>query len=169
QLGVYDGTEAGRKQTLNGTLIDLAARLGDEAAALTYPIKKHSYHRAQPYDEEGYKYGPLAEWFTKDLSDPTNLFSKLAPSVDRLRELVTLFRNKIKVKEKVINVDRQALARHLCTPPFYTPPSDEEAPTADPPSCREIINELRQESLPPSMLAAITTFEKIAIRLDVYE
>jgi len=171
QLGVYDETEAGRKQTLNGTLIDLAARLGDEAAALTYPspIKKHSYRRTTQYDEEGYKYGPLAEWFTKDLSDPTNLFSKLAPSVDRLRELVTLFGNKIKVKEKVINVDRQVLARHLCTPPFYIPPSNEEDPTADPPSCREIINELRQESLPPSMLAAITTFEKIAIRLDVYE
>ncbi|MYK44518.1 MAG: hypothetical protein F4039_10615 [Gammaproteobacteria bacterium] len=164
---VYEKNENRRKQTLNGTLIELAARLGDEAAGLTYPVK-NDRHRP-PYDEEGYKYGPLAQWFTTDLSDPTNLFSKLAPSVDRFRHLVPLFGKNIKTNGKVINFDHQVLAQHLCTPPYHIPPSDDETPTPEPSNCREIINKLRQEESSPSILEAITTFEDVAIRIDVYE
>ena len=160
-----------RKQTLNGTLIDLAARLGDLSAGLTYPINHNqgSLQFKKPYDEEGYKYGPLAEWFTTDLTDPTNLFSKHPPSVDRLRHLVPLFATHIEASGKTIKFNHEALAQHLCSPPYYTPPSADKASTPEPPSCREIVTELRQESLAPAMLELIYTFEEVAIHLDVYE
>ena len=170
-LQVVDENSSARNQTLNGTLIDLAARLGDLSAGLTYPINHNqgSLQFKKPYDEEGYKYGPLAEWFTTDLTDPTNLFSKHPPSVDRLRHLVPLFATHIEASGKTIKFNHEALAQHLCSPPYYTPPSADKASTPEPPSCREIVTELRQESLAPAMLELIYTFEDVAIRLDVYE
>ena len=167
-LHVIDEKDNRRKPTLVGTLIDLAARLGDEAAALTYPIDHGQY--LTPFDEEGYKYGPLAEWFSTDLTDPTNLFSKLAPSVDRLRQFVSLFGKNIKAKGKLIKINHAALVQHLCSPPYYTPPSKDTEAIPEPPSCRTVANELRQEfHSDKSMLKTIATFEEIAMRLDVYE
>ena len=166
-----------RRQTLNGTLIDLAARLGDLSAGLTYPINHNpvssdpfgSIQFNKPYDEEGYKYGPLAEWFSTDLNDRTNLFSKHPPSVDRLRHLVPLFATHIEASGKTIKFNHEALAQHLCSHPYYTPPSEDTEAIPEPPSCREIVTELRQESLAPAMLELIYTFEEVAIHLDVYE
>ncbi|MCY3628287.1 MAG: hypothetical protein OXG88_11720 [Gammaproteobacteria bacterium] len=167
-LQVVDENSSGRKQTLNGTLIELAAQLGDEAAGLTYPIDHGRFKL--PYDEEGYKYGPLAEWFTTDLTDPTTLFSKHPPSVDRLRQFVPLFGKSIESKGKMIKFNHEVLVRHLCTPPYYTPPSEDTAAIPEPPSCRTIANELRQEfHSDQSVLKTIATFEEIAMRLDVYE
>ncbi len=137
-------------KSVNAGLIELAARLGDDAAGLRFNT------------EEGYKYGPLAGWFT-NLFEPAKLFSKDPPSVDRLRRLVPLFGKNIGDDGgKLIQFDHEALAQHLCAPPYDKDPDD-------PPSCREIINELRQESLGPPMLEAIATFEDVAMRLDVYE
>ena len=170
-----------RKQTLNGILIDLAARLGDLSSGLTYPMDHNPppepngssygsfYLFKKPYDEEGYKYGPLAEWFSTDLTEPTNLFSKHPPSVDRLRHLVPLFATHIEASGETIKFNHEALAQHLCSHPYYTPPSEDIEATPEPPSCREIVTELRQEVLSPSMLELIYTFEEVAIRLDVYE
>lgn len=175
-LQIGDDQAPQRKRTVSGALIDLAARLGDEAAVLTYPVyyeedTSGSFVYSYTYDEEGYKYGPLAEWFTKNLDDPTNLFSKLAPSVDRLHKFIPLFANNIEVSGKPIKFDHTALAQHLCAPPYYTPPADEEETDtgAEPRSCREIVTELRQKSLHTSMLEELTTFEDVAIRLGVYE
>ena len=171
-LQVVDENSSARKQTLIGTLIDLAARLGDLSAGLTYPINHNrgSFQITKPYDEEGYKYGPLVEWFTTDLTDPTNLFSKHPPSVDRLRHLIPLFATHIEASGgKTIKFNHEALAQHLCSPPYYAPPSEDTEAIPEPPSCREIVIELRQESLAPSMLELIYTFEDVAIHLDVYE
>ena len=157
----------GTRKTLDATLIDLAARLGDDAAGLTYPFFLNGDYD-QPYSEEGYKYGLLAEWFTT-VFEPAELFTKHPPSADRLRQLVTLFGKNIKVKGKLIRFNHEVLVQHLCTPPYYTPPSVDEDPTPEPPSCREIVYELRQETLSPAMLDAINTFEDVAVHLDVYE
>lgn len=172
KLQVVDEKAPRREQTLNGTLIDLAARLGDEAAGLTYPIDHNpAYVPFGPHDEEGYQYGPLAEWFTTDLTEPTNLFSKHPPSIDRLRHLVPLFATHIEASGgKIIKFNHEALVRHLCTPPYYTPPSEDTETIPEPPSCRTVANELRQEfHSDQSMLKKIATFEELAIRLDVYE
>ena len=148
---------------LDGILIELAARLGDDAAALTRTV-------IRPYDiiysDEGYKYGPLAGWFT-NLFEPAKLFTKHPPSVDRLRRLVLLFgKNLGAAGGKFIQFDYEALAQHLCAPPYYTSVYDKDP---DPPSCREVINELRQEELHTPMLEAIATFEDVAMRLEVFE
>ena len=151
------------KRDLDGILIELAARLGDDAAALTRTV-------IRPYDiiysDEGYKYGPLAGWFT-NLFEPAKLFTKHPPSVDRLRRLVLLFgKNLGAAGGKFIQFDYEALAQHLCAPPYYTSVYDKDP---DPPSCREVINELRQEELHTPMLEAIATFEDVAMRLEVFE
>ena len=163
--------ELDKDKTLNETLIELAARLGDEAAGLTHPVEYYGAYGRSEHSEEGYKYGPLTEWFVTDLTEPTNLFSKHPPSVDRLRHLVPLFATHIGASGgKTIKFNHEALAQHLCSPPYYTPPSEETGAIPEPPSCRTVAYELRQEfHSDPSMLKTIAIFEEIAIRLDVYE
>jgi len=152
-------------KSLNATLIDLAARLGDPNAGLTHPSSVMRL-RLIKYSEEGYKYGPLAGWFT-NVFKPTDLFLKHPPSVDRMRYLISLFgKNLFASDGKLINFDHEALVQHLCTPPYYYR-SPKDPP--EPPSCREIINKLREESLTPSQLEEIAAFEDVAMRLDVYE
>ena len=166
------------EQTLTGALIDLAARLGDPTAALTQPIWHGQFY--DPYDEEGYKYGPLAEWFTSDWR-PYELFTKHPPNIERLYVFLELFaeENLCTADGREIKLNRDVLVQHLCTPPydddiahpFYSSPyPDVDKDTINnPPSCREVITELRQKSIPSSMLAEIATFEDIAIRLGIYE
>lgn len=149
-------------KSLNEMLIELAARLGDSAAGLTQFYTNSSM-------ETGYKYGPLAGWFT-DVFEPTKLFTKYPPSFDRLHQIVPLFAKNVGASNgKLIKFDHNALVQHLCTPPYFYHPWVDKDSVAKPPSCREIINELRQESLHPSMLEAIATFEDVAMRQDVYE
>ncbi|MCY3626115.1 MAG: hypothetical protein OXG88_00530 [Gammaproteobacteria bacterium] len=147
------------------TLIELAARLGDDAAALTQPSFPVAYKRSYHDYDEGYKHGPFAGWFTNKF-EPTELFVKYPPTVDRLRQVLSLFSNNLIDRDRrFVAIDHDALVQHLCTPPYYDPDNDHPEPA----SCREIINELRQESHLPSMLEEIATFKDVAIRLDVYE
>ncbi|MYF54052.1 MAG: hypothetical protein F4166_09640 [Gammaproteobacteria bacterium] len=156
-------------KTLNVVLIELAARLGDEAAGLTQPFTPS--RRSHTFGEEGYKYGPFADWAgwgTKtgtDMLMKTTLFHKYPPSVNRLRKLIRVFSEKTNGHaDHPIRFNHNAFVQHLCDPPFFNYNSKDE-----PPSCRTIVNKLRQEAHSPSMLEAIDTFEDVAIRLDVYE
>ena len=151
-----------------GILIELAARLGDDAAALT-----QTFHRPYKklYLDDGYKYGHLAGWFD-DVFIPSELFVKHPPSVERLRQLVPFFGEFIGARgRKLIKFDHEALVQHLCTPPYYyyTPRGVDEDTIPEPPSCRTIVDMLRQEALHPSDLANIAKFEEVALRLNVYE
>ena len=151
-----------------GILIELAARLGDDAAALT-----QTFHRPYKklYSDDGYKYGHLAGWFD-DVFIPSELFVKHPPSVERLRQLVPFFGEFIGARgRKLIKFDHEALVQHLCTPPYYyyTSRGVDEDTIPEPPSCRTIVDTLRQEALHPSDLANIAKFEEVAMRLDVYE
>ena len=150
-----------------GILIELAARLGDDAAALTRTFPRSSHKKL--YSDNGYKYGHLAGWFD-DVFIPSELFVKHPPSVERLRQLVPFFGEFIGARgRKLIKFDHEALVQHLCTPPYYTPSWVDEDSVPEPPSCRTIVDALRQEALHPSDLANIATFEEVAMRLDVYE
>ncbi|MDE0645810.1 MAG: hypothetical protein OXH84_06190 [Gammaproteobacteria bacterium] len=148
------------EKSVNAGLIELAARLGDAAAGLTKPFF---------YSEEGYQYGPLAGWFAS-FYEPTQLGSKHQPSVERLQQLVLLFERRFLANNgEVIKFDHEALVRHLCTPPYDPPFGSDQDHVSDPPSCRDIITELRQKPISSSILGAIDTFEDVAMRLDVYE
>jgi len=154
------------KGLIDEILINLAAKLGDSAAGLTQPFTPPG---GPIYQEEGYKYGPHTEWFT-NVFEPNDLFTKRAPNVDRLRNLVLLFAKNIAPNHGVfIKFDHEALVRHFCTPPYYDTFNDDSLIAPDPPSCREVINELRQEALPSPWLEVIATFEDVAMRLEVYE
>ena len=145
-------------------LLKLAARLGDQAAGLT---------------RIGSSEGRFAGWFNHSWNDPANLFTKHPPSIARLGQFISLFAAKTTKEGKPFVVDHEALVRHLCTPPysynedrdlarFHQPPPIEPRP--EPPSCREIVAELRQELHDNQIfLGYIDTFEDVAIRLDVYE
>ncbi|MXX94840.1 MAG: hypothetical protein F4039_04805 [Gammaproteobacteria bacterium] len=150
-------------KSLDMALVELAARLGDDAAALTQS------HGGPGFVGQGYKYGPLAGWFT-DVFHPTELFIKHPPSVERIRQLVPLFANNLVANGgKAIKFDHEALVQHFCVPPYYTSIYDKD-PVPEPPSCREIVNELRQELHDnQTFLDLIATFEEVAMRLDVYE
>lgn len=143
-------------------LIELAARLGDDAAALTQPAMHVAYHRSLQSDE-GYKYGPFAGWLTNKYE----LFTiKDPPSVDRIGQALSLFaKNLVGKKGRRVIIDHEALVQHLCTPPYYDP--DNEYP--NPPSCRTVVIKLRQQALHHTTLNLIATFEDVAMRLDVYE
>ena len=147
-------------------LLKLAARLGDQAAGLT---------------RIGSSEGRFAGWFNHSWFDPANLFTKHPPSIKRLGQFISLFAAKTTKEGKPFVVDHEALVRHLCTPPYsynedrepplapfrQTPPIE---PRPEPPSCREIVAELRQELHDnQTYLGYIDTFEDVAIRLDVYE
>ncbi|MYK42701.1 MAG: hypothetical protein F4039_01230 [Gammaproteobacteria bacterium] len=158
---------AAPKRDLDGILIELAARLGDDAAALTKTVFR-PYDKI--YSDEGYKHGRFADWFT-NLFEPTKLFTKHPPSVDRLRQILPLFSKNIGAGGgSFMVIDHEALVQHLCTPPYYTSRWVDEDTVPDPPSCREIVNELRlQINNNRVMLEVIATFEDVAMRLDVYE
>ena len=144
------------------TLIELAARLGDDAAALTQPPMHVAYSRSLHFDE-GYQYGPFAGWLTNKYE----LFTiKDPPSVDRIGQALSLFaKNLVGKKGRRVIIDHEALVQHLCTPPYYDP--DNEYP--NPPSCRTVVIKLRQQALHHTTLNLIATFEDVAMRLDVYE
>ena len=162
------------KGKFDATLINLAARLGDAAAALT------SSSTIRPgrhiYNEQGHKYGSFADMFSGVFS---KLNTKHAPSVDRFRPLLPLFSQRVGVKGKRTGIkgndfvvfDQEALVQHLCKPPYYAYPTLADIPTAPPPpSCRSVIADLRLEYHDNKIyLELIATFEDVAMRLDVYE
>ena len=148
---------------LDRPLIELAARLGDETAGLT---------QGGTLGGNGYKYGPLTEWFSSlnELHDTTHLFTKHPPSVDRLRRHLALFAENPTIDGKTIDFDHEALVKHLCTPPYFTLQYNDEEPGPEPPSCRTIVAELRQELHDnQTFLGFIATFEDVAMHLEVYE
>ncbi|MCY3627888.1 MAG: hypothetical protein OXG88_09630 [Gammaproteobacteria bacterium] len=138
----------------NEALIKLAARLGDDAAGLT---------------RLGSSAGRFAGWFKPTWNDPANLFTKHPPSGERLSQFISLFAEKTTKEGKPFLVNHEALVQHLCTPPYHTNTPDYDLVT-EPPSCRDIVAELRQELHDnQTFLRYIDTFEDVAIRLDVYE
>lgn len=166
QVYDYEDYKWGLKD-LHAALIELAARLGDDTAGLTrYTQVRWDSHTG----EQGYKYGRFANWFAT-LFEPAKLFTKHPPSVDRFRQVLPLFGKHLGAGGgRLMILDHEALVQHLCTPPYFTNPYTDKDPVLDPPSCREIVNELRQELHDnQTFLDLIATFEDVAMRLDVYE
>ncbi|MXW08172.1 MAG: hypothetical protein F4Z87_08685 [Gammaproteobacteria bacterium] len=151
-------------------LIELAARLGDEAAGLTYPFNHSPYERA--YEEQGYKYGRFSGLLT---SKEWKEFSKKdEPSVDRFllsfHMLAQVSARRPDPREE-ITFDWEWVARHLCEPPYYrhfSEPEPEEPPEHS--SCKEIVHEIRQRDLKfAPLLLSLDKFEQVALELGVYE
>ena len=151
---------------LISTLIEMAARLGDDAAALT---------NDGWFAEEGFRLGRF-----KALDfNPTwqELRWKREPNRDRLLQTFEFLPTAASMD---IEFDWEWLVRHLCQPPFHyhelslssqSAVSYEEwqEESSEPQSCRAVINELYIDGdLSDSVLEVIDRFERTAMRLDLY-
>ena len=150
-----------RQDAINSSsslLIELAARLGDDAAGLTkLYIRQHGPH----YPDQGYKFGRLSGLLDNPLWE--ELQRKAEPSPDRLLQTMRL----LSVLDWVqIEFDWEWLVEYLCTPP-YDEPLEEDA---EPKSCRTVIDELySREDLTTPILEKVNQFTHIATEFDVYD
>lgn len=174
-------------------LIELAARLGDDAAGLarraelpySVPSGRH------PYGESGREYGRFSWLFTGE--QWWEFTYKEPPSVDRFQRVLSMLglvgAPKIYPRDE-IQFDWELVARHLCTPPYYTDKSWHDSLLEDlksderyaddllafrekhdkPKSCKEVVHEIRQSDIEFSPLhQALNKFEQVAIELGVYD
>ena len=153
-------------------LIELAARLGDDAAGLTIGGYNHG--------EEGYKYGRFA-----DLLDPSSWeYITLKHQLDASRfehalNLLTYFGARRPDPRDEIEFDWEAIVQHICTRVYVVPPEFRErvrkeegvrAAEAKTTSCQEFIHTLRQRDIKfRPLLQTLDKFEQVALELDVYE
>ena len=150
-------------------LIELAARLGDDAAGLTHP----TFDIDGWYREDGYKYGRFARLLTS--TEWREFAEKKHPTTDRFLQtfhmLAMVSARRLDPRDE-IKFDWEFVARHLCEPPYEESESyyreDEESPELQ--SCKEIVHELRQRDLKfAPLLQALDKFEQVAIELGVYQ
>ena len=149
-------------------LIELAARLGDDAAGLTMD------------GEEGYKYGRFA-----DLLDPSSweyIASNRELNASRFEHalnLLTYFGARRPDPRDEIEFDWEAIVQHICTRVYVVQPEFRErvrkeegvrAAEAKTTSCQEFIHTLRQRDIKfRPLLQTLDKFEQVALELDVYE
>ncbi|MYD46470.1 MAG: hypothetical protein F4W92_08970 [Gammaproteobacteria bacterium] len=99
-------------------LIELSARLGDEAAGLTASFPQSAFRHPASHYEEGYKFGRFAEL----LSNTTwqELALKQVPNADRFFQIFHMLA-KAESREvdtrKAIQFDYGQLVHHMCVPP----------------------------------------------------
>ncbi len=169
-------------------LIELAARLGDNAAGLTQSTTVPYSHS---YKENGSQYGRLS-WLLK--SDQWGEFIyKDPPSVDRFIQvfrMLALASARRPDPRDEFQFDWKMVAQHLCARPYYSSwdkswhdatledlKSDERY--ADDlvafreehdRSCKEVVHEIRQREFTIApVVTALDKFEQVALKLDVYE
>ena len=152
------------RRFLIATLIEMAARLGDEAAALTDD---------GPLGEQGVQLGRFQELD----SNPKwrELRWKKEPNQERLLQT---FKFLTTMAGKDIEFNWEWLVRHLCEPPFpyyeldrqtRLGVSKEEYDSSEPKSCRAVINDMYTDGdLSDSVLKVIEQFERTAMDHDLY-
>ncbi len=136
-----------KKDFLIDRLIELAAQLGDQAAALT---------------DEGQPYGPYKGLW--DIPEWDAVASKRAPP--NQERLLNTFRFLKLLEVQKIEFVWEELVRFLCMSPYSSKEVEESTET---PSCQTVISEMYAEDLiPDSMLILVDQFESVAIELDLY-
>ncbi|MXZ55772.1 MAG: hypothetical protein F4227_09880 [Gammaproteobacteria bacterium] len=176
-------------------LIELSARLGDEAAGLSLP-RQVLIPRPGSNKEEGYKFGR----FTELLASRTwqELTLKQVPNADRFYKIFHMLARAESQNVdtlKAIRFDWGQLVQHMCIPPssktleyisddgvvvrfteqdfevMLEPELEVFEDFFKPKSCQEIVHEIRQQRgiKSPTVLAAIEKFEQVALEMGVYE
>ena len=165
------GDSPNHKKNVRELLIELAARLGDNAAGLTNSFHKRLSHS---YNEEGYKHGRFADLLTS--TEWQGFYWKIEPSVDRFVRtfhlLSRLSRRKVDDPRDVIQFDWEFVARHLCAPPYfkYSFGRAVRVENVVHPSCKMIVHEIRRNGITfPPLLDALDKFEQVALELYIYD
>lgn len=180
--------EDSRNKTSHTLLIELAARLGDDAAGLTEETVARRNHY---YGGNGKKYGRFS-WLLS--SDDWREFAnnKEPPSAARFLRMFNMLAQASGRRADPrdgIQLDWKIVAQRLCTPPYYTNKSWHDALIKDlesderyaaellafrekhdnPKSCLEVVHEIRQSDLKfRPLLDALDKFEQVALELGVY-
>ena len=154
-------------------LVELAARLGDDAAGLSQTdFSLDSI--GDNFRGEGYKCGRIynlvrnGEW---------SWLFKEEPNSDRFLEAFHLLARLDSPKSDPrdeIDLDWEFVARHLCEPsyfedqPFTSGPKQVE--NGEHSSCKEVVHKIRQKGITfPPLLKMLDKFEQVALELGVYE
>ncbi len=161
-----------RSKNVRDLLIELGARLGDDAAGLT---RRFYREFSRSYNEEGFKYGRFSDVLT---GRGWWLFaSKREPSAENYVEIFNMLARveSDSVDPRVeIQIDWQYVVRHLCSPPYYKiqpftgrsllVENDERL------SCKEIVHDIRlQGTTSQALLSALDKFEQVALELEIFE
>ena len=153
-------------------LVELAARLGDEAAGLSQTDFSLDTI-GDNFRGEGYMFGRIYNLVGN--GDWSWVF-KEEPSADRFLEafhvLARLDSPKSDHRDE-IDFDWELVTRHLCEPPYFEDTSfsgPKLVEDVEHSSCKEIVHEIRQKGITfPPLVKVLDKFEQIAIELDVYE
>lgn len=144
----------GEQTMLLNTIIELAARLGGDAAGLTSHFEKYGRY-------SGLLLSP--SWM--------ELQRKQKPSQDRLLQT---FRMLAMLEQIQVEFDWKWLAKHLCTPPYHDfsdwviEANPELENTTKFKSCRTVIDELyTRNDLEKFMLEKVDQFANIVLELEI--
>lgn len=152
-------------------LVELAARLGDDAAGLTQAVSGHIVDWG--FFGDGYKYGRFSGLVRNPGWKAFTFKEEL--STDRFLHtlyILTIFNTPKSDPRGEIGFDWEFVARHLCEPPYFvqnysTVNSVEKVEHS---SCKEVVHEIRQRNLNiRPLLDTLDKFEQVALELGVYE
>ena len=155
-------------------LVELAARLGDDAAGLSQSVFEPD-HIGYRFRGSGYKFGRInklvgnGEW--------SGFALKEEPSADRFLEAFYMLARLDSPKSdprNEIDFDWKFVARYLCEPPYFEFQPFSSGPklveNGEHSSCKEIIHEIRQKGITfPPLVKMLDKFEQVALELEVYE
>ncbi len=164
-------------------LINLAARLGDDAAGLTKRTSLYNYS----YEEQGEKFGRYADLLASD--QWREFVDKEPPSVDRFLQvfhMLAIAGARRADRRDEIEFDWEVVAQQLCVPPY--PWSEIELASLEsdesfaddllafrekyenPKSCQEVVHEIRQRNIQfRPLLDVLDKLEQVALELEVYD
>ncbi|MXZ43681.1 MAG: hypothetical protein F4Z01_01680 [Gammaproteobacteria bacterium] len=167
------------ERKISAFLVELAARLGDDTAGLTYSDPFNNYPPGN-----GYQYGRiskvLAQYNFGSLLRFGALMRKYRPSDEPIELSLRAF-NFLAIVDATspnpgehIEFDWEWVVRHICVPVVIPPSTVDAMGLVDEPieirSCKEIVHDLRQRDLKSqSLLDTLDKFEQVALDLGVYE
>ena len=154
-------------------LVELAARLGDDAAGLTESDPFSDYPPGR-----GYQYGRFSELWERggygSLRKAGAMMRMYRPSEEPTKLFLSAFNFLARITSRdEIEFDWEWVVQHICVP-VVLPPSTADAMGAPDPteiqSCKEIVHEIRQKGITfPPLVKMLDKFEQVAIELGVYE
>ncbi|MXZ44814.1 MAG: hypothetical protein F4Z01_07570 [Gammaproteobacteria bacterium] len=155
-------------------LVELAARLGDDAAGLSHTVFE-PHHMGYHLRVAGYKFGRIDNFLGSRKWSRFTL--KEEPNTDRFLEAFHFLARLDSPKsdpQNEFDLDWEFVVRHFCEPPYFVVQPFSSGPelveNGEHSSCKEIVHQIRQKGITyPPLLKMLDKFEQVALELEVYE
>lgn len=157
-------------------LVELSARLGNNAAGMTSMVIPAAFFAPKHALAHGYQFGRFAPLLESE--DWREFVFKKEPNTDRFLQtfrMLAMFSSSRPDPRDEFEFDWEFVVRHLCEPPFFNPkdygmPEDYDTPGIVGLSCQEVVHEIRQQDIRfPPLLDVLDKFEQVALELNVYD